>query len=117
MEYVTYAIVAILAYWIGGHVRAFQIMQNLIKRPDEMIELINRLKEINNAESSESDAPADAIPLEIEEVKGQFYAYDKITGEFLAQAPNKYLVGLAAAARYPNKKFWHPDFKEDSQTA
>ena len=58
-----------------------------------------------------------AIPLDLEEVNGQVFAYNKLTGEFLAQGPNKYLAALAAASRFPNKKFWHPDFKQDSQTA
>jgi hypothetical protein len=45
------------------------------------------------------------------------FAYNKVTGEFLAQAQNLHQVMLEAAKRYPGKKFWHPEMKQDSQTA
>lgn len=115
MEYIYYIMVAVVAYWIGGHVRAYQIMQNLIKRPDDMIKLINNLKEINDSEAE--GLPEDAIEVETQQVNNSVYAYDKMTGEFLAQATNLHQVMLEAAKRFPGKKFWHPELEQDSQTA
>jgi len=115
MEYIYYIMVAVIAYWIGGHVRAYQIMQNLIRNPDGMIKLINNLKEINEYE--EQGLPEDAIEVKTEHVNNSVYAYNKMTGEFLAQAANLHQVMLEAANRFPGKKFWHPEIKEDSQTA
>jgi hypothetical protein len=115
LEYLPYAVIAIIAYNVGSHVQAFRIMQNLIKNPDGMIDLITKLKEINQSE--EIGMPEDAIEVETENVNGLIYAYNKMTGEFLAQAQNLHQVMVLAASRYPGKKFWHPELKEDRQTA
>jgi hypothetical protein len=111
-----------IAYWIGQvvgkHIGTINLLHILASDPNKVKELIEKFKMIQEAENVEElDFPADAILLELEEVNGQVFAYDKLTGEFIAQGPNKYLAGLAAAARYPNKKFWHPDFKQSNQTA
>jgi hypothetical protein len=105
-----------IGHFIGGHMKAFQMMQKMVNDPEGMIDLIKHLKTINDTETDVA-IPDDAHLLELEEVNGQVYAYDKLTGEFLAQGPNKYMAALAAASRFPGKKFWHPDFKQDSQTA
>jgi len=111
-----------VAYWIGhfvgGHIKTYQIMQNMINHPEGVIELVNKLKKINEAEDVAGHAaPDDAILVEIQEVNGQVYAYDKLSGDFLAQAGNLHQVMVAAAARFPGKKFWHPELKKDTQTA
>jgi hypothetical protein len=111
-----------VAYWIGhtigGHMKAYQMMQNMIHNPDGMLKLIDQLKKINEEElESGKTIPDDAILVETEEVNGMVYAYDKLTGEFLAQAHNLHQVMTLAAQRFPGKKFWHPEIKEDTQTA
>jgi hypothetical protein len=115
LEFLPYAVVAIVFYNIGSHVRAVQIMLNLSKDPDRFIEMVQKIKEINTTEVK--DVPEDAVELEIEKVNGMVYAYNKQTGEFLAQAQNIYQAAVLAAARYPDKKFWHPELKKDTQTA
>ena len=115
LEYLPYAVTAIVFYNIGNHIATFRIMQNLIRNPDAMIKMINRLKEINQAE--EIGMPEDAVEVKIEQVNGLVFAYDKVTGEFLAQAQNLHQVMTLAAQRFPGKKFWHPELTQDSQTA
>jgi hypothetical protein len=115
LDFLPYVAVAYIFYNIGSHVRAFQIMQNLAKRPDDFIEMINKIKDIN--ESIEVGMPEDAIEVKTEQVNDLIFAYNKTTGEFLAQAQNLHQVMLAAAERFPGKKFWHPELKQDSQTA
>jgi hypothetical protein len=89
--------------------------------PVRQRELLADLKELHSELHAEIIGEliddAEAIPLELEEVNGQVFAYNKLTGEFLAQAATKHLAAVGAAARFPDKKFWHPDFKQDSQTA
>lgn len=115
LEFLPYVAIAVIFYNIGSHVRAFQIMQNLANRPDDFIEMINKIKEING--SIEVGMPEDAIEVKTEQVNDLVFAYNKVTGEFLAQAQNLHQVMTLAAARYPGKKFWHPELKQDSQTA
>jgi hypothetical protein len=115
LEFLPYIAVAYIFYNIGSHVRTFQIMQNLAKRPDDFIQMVNKIKEIND--SIEIGMPEDAIEVKTEQVNDLIFAYNKVTGEFLAQAHNLHQVMLEAAKRYPGKKFWHPELKQDSQTA
>jgi hypothetical protein len=115
LEFLPFVAVAVVFYNIGSHIRAFQIMQNLAKRPDDFIQMINKIKEIN--ESLEVGMPDDAIEVQTEHVNDLVFAYNKTTGEFLAQAQNLHQVMTEAAKRYPGKKFWHPELKQDSQTA
>jgi hypothetical protein len=116
LNYLPYVIVAVVFYNVGSHVRAVQTMLNLSRDPDRFIEMVKKIKEINT-EVETNDMPEDAIPMQIEEVNGQVYAYNQITGEFLAQAQNVYQAAVMATARFPGKKFWHPSLKEDAQTA
>jgi len=116
LECLPYAVVAFVFYHVGSHVQAVKTMLNLSRDPDRFIEMVKQIKEINT-EVEDNDMPEDAIPMKIEEVDGQVFAYNQITGEFLAQAQNIYQAAVLAAARHPGKKFWHPSLKEDAQTA
>jgi hypothetical protein len=115
LEFLPFIVVAIVFYNIGSHVRAFQIMMNLSKDPERFIEMVSKIKEINT--SIEVGMPEDAVEVKTEKVNDFIFAYDKTTGEFLAQAQNLHQVMTLAAQRFPGKKFWHPELKEDSQTA
>jgi hypothetical protein len=114
MEYFIYLVVAIVAYWIGWHVRGIIFLANISERPDHMIKMLEKIREIN--ESEEIGLPDDAIEVETEHVNNLVYAYNKVTGEFLAQAQNLHQVMVEAAKRYPGKKFWHPELTKDTQT-
>jgi hypothetical protein len=87
-------------------------MRNLVNDPDGMISMITQLKNINDDEVDLDGA----IEVQTEQVNNLVYAYNKVTGEFLAQAQNLHQVMLETAKRYPGKKFWHPELKEDHQT-
>ena len=115
LEFLPYVAVAVIFYNIGSYIRTFQIMQNLAKRPDDFIQMVNKIKEIN--ESIEIGMPDDAVEVKTEQVNDLVFAYDKTTGEFLAQAGNLHQAMVLAAQRFPGKKFWHPELKQDSQTA
>jgi hypothetical protein len=114
MEYFIYIVIAVIAYWIGWHARGIIFLANISERPDHMIKMLEKIKEINDSE--EVGLPEDAIEVEAEHVNGMVYAYNKASGEFLAQAQNLHQVMTLAAQRFPGKKFWHPELTKDTQT-
>jgi len=115
MDFLPYMAVAVIFYTIGKHVAAVRIMNNLVRDPDGMIAMIGKLKEIIGSEAD--GMPEDANEVQTEQVNGLIFAYDKHTGEFLAQAENLHSVMMLAAKRFPGKRFWHPELTKDHQTA
>lgn len=115
MEFFAYVVVAVVAGYIGWFSRGMSMLANLSRDPDHVIRMLEKIKEINDAE--EMGLPDDAIEVQTEQVNDLVYAYNKVTGEFLAQAQNLHQVMVLAASRYPGKKFWHPELKKDHQTA
>lgn len=114
MDFIVYLAVAIVAFWIGYHVRGIIIIANLAANPDKIIKMLEQIKEINKAE--ETGLPLDAVEVEAEVVNNVVYAYDKQTGQFLAQSNDLVDALTIAAKRFPGKSFWHPDVKQSRQT-
>lgn len=137
--WITYLVLVFVAFRVGWSMHEVYFISMLHKHPERfemaikvakavqtgdpalqrelLADLQNEHKELHAEIISTLIGDDDAIPLELEEVNGQVFAYNKLTGEFLAQAATKHLAALGAASRFPDKKFWHPDFKQDSQTA
>jgi hypothetical protein len=111
LDLLPYVAVAYVAYKVGIHMASYRIMRNLVNDPDGMISMITQLKNITDEEVDLDDA----IEVQTENVNDLVYAYNKVTGEFLAQAQNLHQVMTLAAKRYPGKKFWHPELTEDAQ--
>jgi hypothetical protein len=105
LEFMPYFCVAYGAFYVGKHWALFQFSQNLSKDPDRMIEILKRIKEINT-EIDTNDMPEDANLMEIERVGDHIYAYDKHSGQFLAQANNLASLTEAIDKRFPGKKFF-----------
>lgn len=112
LDLLPYLSIAYIAYKIGVHIASYRIMRNLVNDPDGMISMITQLKNITDEEVDLDDA----IEVQTENVNDLVYAYNKVTGEFLAQAQNLHQVMTLAAKRYPGKKFWHPELTKDAQT-
>ena len=114
-----YIVVAIVAYKIGGFVKGFEMIQSLARNPQRSVEMLEELKRIHEAESMEelNGILGDAIELNIEKVGEVVYAYNKETGQFLAQAQTAHQVAMLVAERFPGQKFWHPELKQDHQTS
>jgi hypothetical protein len=114
------SIVCFIAGVVVGEFRqAHKFITKVSKDPDSMINLLTQLKtELARLKIiEENNLPEDAIEVVIEQVSDGVFAYNKATGEFLAQAQNLHQAMLLAAARYPGKRFWHPELKQDNQTA
>ena len=124
MDIDTTLIVTGIACFIAGVVvgevrQAHKFIAKVSKDPDHMIDLLMQLKtELARLKIiEENNLPEDAIEVVIEHVSDGVFAYNKATGEFLAQAHNLHHVMVAVSERFPGKKFWHPELKQDNQTA
>ena len=105
-----------VGYFIGSWVKEQIMLVRMVRNAKDIIKYLEHAQKVM-AEVEADGIPEDAIEVEIEQVNGFVYAYNKMTGEFLAQAQNLHQVMVEAAKRYPGKKFWHPELTEDSQTA
>ena len=114
-SFLPYVAVAVIAYNLGNHMAALRIMRNLVKNPENMIELITQLKQIN--ESELEGMPDNAVEVESLIQNGVVYAYEKATGKFLSQAEDLRSAMMEAAKRNPGKQFWHPELTQDSHIA
>jgi uncharacterized membrane protein YkoI len=105
-----------VGYYIGSWVKEQIMLVRMVRNAKEIIKYLEHAQKV--MEEVEADGiPEDAIEVEIERVNGFVYAYNKMTGEFLAQAQSLHQAMTIAAKRYPGKKFWHPELTEDSRTA
>jgi hypothetical protein len=108
----------ILCFIAGWHLRAIIMLKNLINDPDNMIDLLTRLKSVIEQEQRIGEPPTEhTVEVELEHHEGIVYAYDKMTGQFLGQGPSLNDVIDSARKRFPEKDFWHPELKKDSQSA
>ena len=104
----------IVAFWLGKHYAQLKFMHKISADPDSMIKLLEQIKRINEEDTDTTVAGV----IEVETVKqgSMIYAYDKMNGEFLAQATDLHQVMTEAAKRFPGKKFWHPELNKDTQS-
>jgi len=105
-----------VGYFIGSWVKEQIMLVRMIRNAKETIKYLEHAQKVMEEVEVEG-LPEDAIEVEVERVNGFVYAYNKMTGEFLAQAQSLHQVMTLAAKRYPGKKFWHPELTEDSRTA
>ena len=92
------------------------MLVRMVRNAKDIIKYLEHAQKVM-AEVEAGGIPEDAIEVEVERVNGFVYAYNKMTGEFLAQAQSLHQAMTIAAKRYPGKKFWHPELTEDSRTA
>ena len=114
------AIVCFIAGVVVGEFRqAHKFITKVSKDPDSMIDLLTQLKtELARLKIiEENNLPEDAIEVIIEQGNDTVFAYNKATGEFLAQAHNLHHVMVAVSERFPGQRFWHPELKQDNQIA
>jgi hypothetical protein len=101
-----------IGFLIGWHLRAFTIMKNMVDKPDEMIKLLTQLKDLSAQEDRFGEpVTEDLIELETEIHRDTMYAYDRLTGQFIAQGSNEQELLESAKKRFPGKKFWRNDAK------
>jgi len=104
-----------IAFWAGIHYAQIRFLANIAKHPEKFITMLEQIKTINDNE--DLGLPEDAVEVRIEKDNGMVYAYEKASGQFLAQAQSLHLAMIEATKRYPGKKFWHPELTKDTQTS
>jgi hypothetical protein len=104
-----------VGYFIGSWVKEKFMLLSMVRNAKDIIKYLEHAQRVM-AEVEMDGIPEDAVEVKIEQADNMIYAYEKISGEFLAQAQSLHLVMLAAAKRFPGKKFWHPELTQDSQT-
>jgi hypothetical protein len=114
MDILYYIAALVVAFWAGIHWAQIRFLQNIAKHPEKFIVMLEQIKAINNNE--ELGLPEDAVEVRIEKENNVVYAYEKVSGQFLAQAQSIHLAMIEATKRYPGKKFWHPELTKDTQT-
>jgi hypothetical protein len=114
MDILYYFIALAVAFWAGIHWAQIRFLQNIAKHPEKFIVMLEQIKAINDNE--ELGLPEDAVEVRIELDNNVVYAYEKVSGQFLAQAQSLHLAMVEATKRHPGKKFWHPELTKDTQT-
>ncbi len=97
----------LIGFLIGWHLRALTILRNMTEKPDEMINLLKQLKDLSDQEERIGESITDdLIELELETHSNMLYAYNKMTGQFIAQGTSEEELFESAKKRFPDKKFW-----------
>jgi hypothetical protein len=105
MEFLIYVAVAVIAYYIGWHLRGVVLLANLSVDPDKMIKMLQQVKEINEAEARGEIVDSDKIELNIEQRGNTLYGYAKTDGAFVSQGSDLASVLAEAKRRFPTKSF------------
>ena len=117
-------IAAIVGYMVGYWIRGIIVLYNLSRNPEAVIKMLEQLKRINEAEGQEDldatlskikQAVPDGTELFIEQVNGQFYAYNKENNRFVAQGSTLDELLETAHKRFPDSKFFGT-VEEDNST-
>ena len=104
-----------VAFWIGKsvgtHLATYRMIKALADNPEPFIAISKQLKQIDEAsslseiDSAVSELDSNAIEIELEEINGFVYAYNKTTGQFLAQARDIEQAVRIASQRFPGQTF------------
>jgi hypothetical protein len=116
MEYLSYIVLALIAGWIGWHIRGIVVIANLSVNPDKMIKMLEEIKKLNLEEAKASPAKDTGVECVAEQVNGSWYAYIKDTNQFIGQGSSIEAALEQAADRFPSKVFWCKKPEEYNQT-
>ena len=95
-------------FWLGWMLRGIVILARMSSKPEEMIDILNKIRRINEGKAPEDDTVSakDGIEIRIERVGDMLYAYAKENDEFIAQGPNMTTLLEVAAERFPQRRFF-----------
>lgn len=108
----------VIAFWLGYRYAHAKFLYNISEHPERTIETLKKIQELNRQErlSETSDAPAEAVLVQKEERQGLVYLFNKETDQFLGQGKTIEDALKHASDRFPDKTFWLPKSKADTQT-
>lgn len=102
------AVVFVLNFWSykkGWRDRERSMIHNMAANPDVMLEALNKVKELDIAES--------ATEVEVEVNDNCFYIYNKESKLFLGQGPSLDDAMETVCHRFPDQAFWCDDEQID----
>jgi hypothetical protein len=106
MDLITIVVIAVIAMWVGWHLRGIVILANLAEDPDRVISMLEKIKKINEEEQNEQVGKLTGVEIKPELVGNVWYAYAADNDQFLGQGPTLEAALKMVADRFPNKKFW-----------
>jgi hypothetical protein len=117
MDFFAMVVVAVIAMYIGWHLRGIVILANLAEDPDRVIKMLEKIKQINKEEQQEIKSKIIGIEIKPEQVGNMWYAYAADNDQFLGQGPTLEDALKMASDRFPGKKFWCKKPNESNQSS
>lgn len=117
MELFSYVVVAVIAIWIGYHVRGIIMLAAFSENPDKIIRMLEQIKKINQDEQRDHGSALPGVEIKSEQVGSVWYAYAAADNQFLGQGNTLEEALDMVADRFPNKKFWCKKPDEYSQSS
>lgn len=111
MEVLIYLIFGVIGLVIGYHIRGVIFLAAIAEHPDKIIQMLEDIKKLNAEETSK--AVPSGTEVEPECVNNYWYAYDKVTGQFLGQGSTLEDALSSASVRFPDKVFWCETLKSN----
>lgn len=106
MDFLTIAVIAVIAMYIGWHLRGITLLAKFGSDPQHFIDILQKIKEINDQEAKDTVESSTGTELAIERHGTMLYAFVKETNQFIAQGNNLTALLDEAKKRYPNRKFF-----------
>ena len=114
MDFITVLVIAFVAMWVGWVARGIIMLARFGTDPEHFIEILQKIKEINDKEQIEGKEQAIGTELAIERVGNELYAYAKDTNQFIAQGSNLDKLMEEAKKRFPDRRFFGVISKDNS---
>ena len=113
--YIFILLIVACALYIGWSLRGVSFMLKIGSNPDYYINILQKIKELNEQEDSElpDEVKSKGTELLIERVNDMLYAYAKETNQFIAQGRDLKSLLETAHDRFPGKIFFG-EIPEDS---
>lgn len=104
--------ILVVGFYVGWIARGVVIMSNLADNPERMIDLLTKIKEINEQEAITGQAGTEAI--KVERQGTMIYLYTEAKDEFIAQGASLQEALAQAARRFPDRTFAGNISKEEA---
>ena len=116
MDLLFYVILAFIVFYAGWTLRGVVLIAKLSNNPESVIKMLEQIKKINEAEAR-GEEYQEGVEVQPEQVGNVWYAYEKESGQFLAQGTSLEDAIKAACDRFPEKTFWCKKPGQFNQTA
>lgn len=113
MDFITVLVIGFFAFWVGWVARGVIMLARFGTDPEHFIEILKKIKEINDQEKTEKKETSIGTELAIERHGDMLYAFAKESDQFIAQGTNLDALLEEAKKRFPDRKFFGKISKDD----